>query len=127
MNEKRKINPIRSFLYLFPICYKAAPMIVNACIMIWILNGITGGLMIFFNQRLFDAAADFTQNLQPVSAVVHALIIFGLWIILDEAIIDSINWYLPEIWVEIVKGKLGFLLSQKIDRLNPECFEDKTF
>ena len=125
-NSKRKISILYAIKVLTPLVIRTNPVMFFICIILTIINGISGGIIILTQQRMFDSATLFVEGEISFEIVFISLVILGLSHLFCQ-LANGIESFLSDIIEEKIKGKLAFKINQKIGRISAIKFEDTEY
>lgn len=127
MNQKFSLgNLLKIYRHIWPRAYKCAPKLVWGSVIMWLICGATGGLNVFFNQRLFDSAAGLVSGSTGIGVVLTSLGVLCGWLIIGE-LADAFAFYWSWKWLYVATGVFGKEMHDKMEKITPEKYEDTKF
>jgi len=122
-NKTATGNAFRVFIRVTPVVVKAAPILFFIQMFLDWLNGFSLGLIVVFQQRLFDAAINMVRSGESLSIIAPSFIQLAIAYFCYNAL-SGISHALYREWIRKAEGRLTYLIHDKANRLNPEAFEN---
>jgi len=123
MKNKKSMNVFKAFFHILPMLFKASPVLFIAA---QITAAAHAGTWVFgtvLDQRFFESATGFAIQETPLRSLIIALIALFL-INVTNQILNGIVNFLPRICNDKVRGRLSYIIHQKMAKLSPIDFED---
>lgn len=125
MKKHNKNITIFTMLYrLFPQVVSVSPMLYIFNCILFILDGASFAVSLFFMQLLFDRVTNLADNTGTLREAIFALIFLASIKILEQ-IISGLDNFIGETYDPKVYGKLTHMVNEKMAKINPICFENQ--
>ena len=121
--KKKNINVFKAFFHILPMVFKASPVLFISSQMTAVTHAITWGLGTVLDQRFFERATEFSTGETPLKSLISALTALFL-INVTNQILNGIVNFLPRMCNNKARGKLSYIIHQKMARLALIDFED---
>ncbi len=119
----KKPSVLKAIKVLLPLCFKTSPFLFIATQVCMIIHGLSWGVLTLVQQRFFDSATGYAAGTATLSAIVMALLLFGIANVVCQ-VLNGVGNYIPMMHGELCEGRLTNKIYKKIPRLSPIDFED---
>lgn len=116
-------NTVKVFVKVFPILFKAAPILFIIAIVLNVLHACSWGLGTVYTQKFFDKAIQLVEGNTTLGIVFMSLLMMGLVNIMSQ-VLNGLGNFVPNILMEKANGKLSLDIHSKIAKLDSIYFED---
>jgi len=108
------------------IAIKTAPLFAGLIFSVGIISSLSQGIITVQTKRMFDSAVNMVSLETTFTKTVwQSALLCGI-IILSQ-ILNGLHNYVYDLYINVMKNKLGKRLNEKMNRMDPILFEDSGF
>lgn len=111
---------------IFKLVVSFSPFFTFCIFLIGTIQALGNGFVVLQTQRMFDVVSYALGNQASIQQALNSIIIlFG--IIIAIQLLNGLQNYLYDVYIHLMKNKLGNYLSEKSAFIEPICYEDPAF